>query len=59
MALDRDDLTLHRRGVSHEESLAAAAELQELVAQRARELNVTGSLVDELLTERRADASLD
>ena len=56
MALERDDFTRLPGASSHLESLAAAAKLQDLVAQRSRELNVTCSLVDDLLDERRGDS---
>ncbi|MEY3512371.1 MAG: hypothetical protein RL486_1036 [Actinomycetota bacterium] len=59
MALDRDDFASVRRTVTHEESLAAAAELKALVAVQAKKLNITTSMVDELLAERRADSSFD
>ena len=59
MALDRDDFASMRRRVTHEESLAAAAELKALVAVQAKKLNITTSMVDELLAERRADPTFD
>jgi hypothetical protein len=59
MALDRDDFASVRRTVTPEESLAAAAELKALVAVQAKKLNLTTSMVDELLADRRADSSFD
>ena len=59
MALDRDDFAPTKRRVTHEESLAAAAEVQALFASLAQESHFAESLADELLDERRTDISLE
>ena len=59
MALDRDDLVSTKQRVTHEESLAAAAEIQVLFSALASESKDSESVADELLHERRVDTSLD